>query len=290
MKRSLLKQYICIVAFLLLVIQGCNFPGMAGESLSSDEIVQTSVALTLAAGQENGGNGEEPEDEEVAPVPTNTDALFPTITLTPTLTLSPTITLTPTLEVAMVSVSVDTNCRTGPGKIYDYIGALLVGESAEVVGQSMDGLYWIIENPDLSGECWLWGEYATVVGPTDELARYTPPPSPTPFFIWDGDWSTYNGPAGGVLVTLNMTVTVDGMTFTAVQDIGGGETVNFTGTISDDYLTVSGTWVGAGGTGTFALFALGENQFQGNLSDGADVFAMCGSRGGAGQPVPCILP
>ena len=55
-----------------------------------------------------------------------------TLTPSPTITASPTITLTSTLEAPMVSVSVNTNCRTGPDKIYDNIGALLVGEQAEV--------------------------------------------------------------------------------------------------------------------------------------------------------------
>jgi uncharacterized protein YraI len=36
----------------------------------------------------------------------------------------------------MLSVSVNSNCRSGPGLLYPYLGALLVGEVAEIVGQS----------------------------------------------------------------------------------------------------------------------------------------------------------
>jgi len=280
MKRSILSKFIWIVILSLLTAQGCNFPGLADGGLSADEQAQTSVALTLAAGQEN---GEEPEGDGEAPAPTNTETLMPTITLTPTITLKP------TLETPMVSVSVDTNCRTGPGKIYDYIGALLTGETAEVVGQSMDGLYWIIKNPDLPGECWLWREYATVVGPTEGLAMYTPPPTPTPTFFWEGNWTTYSGPEGGPFNTFPLTVTVDEKNFNAVLDRGGGDLVNYTGTIADDYLTISGTWTNNGDSGSFEMFALGDNQFQGNYFDGPDEFAFCGGRGGAGQPVPCIV-
>jgi hypothetical protein len=88
-------------------------------------------------------------------------------------------TLTPV--VPLISVSVPTNCRSGPGKVYDLLGYLLVGETAEVYGRSAAGDYWYIRNPDSpSTFCWLWGQYATVTGNTGSLPIYTPPPSPTP--------------------------------------------------------------------------------------------------------------
>ncbi|HSB00082.1 MAG TPA: hypothetical protein VLE49_05490, partial [Anaerolineales bacterium] len=103
-----------------------------------------------------------------------------TFTLTPTLTPTATITLTPTSSVPMVSVSENTNCRTGPGVVYDLVGALLIGEQAVVVGKYTAGNYWIINNPNGSGTCWLWGQYATVIGDTLGLPEYAPPPTPTP--------------------------------------------------------------------------------------------------------------
>jgi hypothetical protein len=61
------------------------------------------------------------------------------------------------------------------------VGALLIGEIAEVVGRNPTGNYWYIRNPDQSnGFCWLWGEYATLTGNTSVLPVYTPPPTPTP--------------------------------------------------------------------------------------------------------------
>ena len=79
----------------------------------------------------------------------------------------------------MVSVSVDTNCRIGPGKIYELIGALLVGEEAEIIARDPSGLYWYIKSPDRGGFCWLWGNYATTKGNTASLPVFTPPPTPT---------------------------------------------------------------------------------------------------------------
>ncbi|MBI5841030.1 MAG: hypothetical protein HZB19_13110 [Chloroflexi bacterium] len=95
-------------------------------------------------------------------------------------TETPTITPTAISAVPMLTVSVNTNCRTGPGIIYDLVGALLVGEKAVVVGKFSSGNYWIINNPDSSGTCWLWGEYAAVTGNTAGLPEYTAPPTPTP--------------------------------------------------------------------------------------------------------------
>jgi hypothetical protein len=88
--------------------------------------------------------------------------------------------------VPLISVSVDTNCRVGPGKIYDRLGALLVGETAEVAGIDPTGRYWYIRNPDQPGGfCWLWGEYATLAGNTGSLPIFTPPPTPTPLPSFD---------------------------------------------------------------------------------------------------------
>ena len=84
-------------------------------------------------------------------------------------------------EIPMVSVSINTNCRTGPSRSYDLRGALLVGETEEIVALSTVPNYLYITNPDRQGEfCYLWGEYSTVVGDTQALPKFTPLPSPTP--------------------------------------------------------------------------------------------------------------
>jgi len=102
----------------------------------------------------------------------------PEFTFTPSLTSTPTFTLTP--SVPMVSVNVETNCRTGPGTAYDILGVLPAGQSAEVVGRNSSGDTWIIKLPSNPAIiCWLWGQYATTVGNTSGLTVYTPPPTPT---------------------------------------------------------------------------------------------------------------
>lgn len=104
-------------------------------------------------------------------------------TFTPTATLSPTPIFTVTPVVPMISVSIPTNCRVGPGKSYKQVGALLVDESAQVYARNPDGSYWYIRNPDSPPEyCWVTGEYATISGLAIGLPVFTPPPTPTPTF------------------------------------------------------------------------------------------------------------
>ncbi len=102
----------------------------------------------------------------------------PVASLTPSATF--TLTAEPLPSKPMISVSVDTNCRTGQGGDFDYLGALLVGETTEVLARDTSERYWYIPNPDGPGFCWVWGEYATIIGDTSPLPVYTPEPTPTP--------------------------------------------------------------------------------------------------------------
>jgi hypothetical protein len=101
----------------------------------------------------------------------------PGSTPVPAYTLTPAFTATP--SAPEVSVTVSTNCRTGPGSAYDVVWGLNPGQTAQLVGQYTPDNYWIINNPS-GGTCWLWGQYAVVSGNTATLPEYTPPPTPTP--------------------------------------------------------------------------------------------------------------
>jgi len=115
------------------------------------------------------------------PSPTSIPSLTPTVTLTPYSTPTPVPVFTPTAIVPLITVSVPTNCRAGPGLPYDMVGALLVGEKAQVLAVDPTRMFWYIPNPDSPGDyCWVWGQYATITGGTCLLPVYTPPPTPTP--------------------------------------------------------------------------------------------------------------
>jgi len=137
-------------------------------------------ACNLQVAGPSSGNVVPPAEVQTMSVQTGiANALAGTLTaMVPTFTPSPSN--TPTLSGLLVSVSLATNCRTGPGQAYDMIGALDVGKSAEVVGKDAYNQYWIIENPHNPGTCWLWGQYATVTGDTSQLPVIAAPPTPTP--------------------------------------------------------------------------------------------------------------
>ena len=78
-----------------------------------------------------------------------------------------------------VTVSIATNCRTGPGQAYSSIYGLPVDVAAEVVGKNTSTNYWIINIPGSNNTCWLWGQYATVTGDTSGLQNVAIPPTPT---------------------------------------------------------------------------------------------------------------
>ena len=121
--------------------------------------------------------------EALASLPPMTSTPTPSRTATPTSTptLTPTATLTLTPLPPLASVSLATNCRTGPGSAYPFVISLQPGQVAEVTARSTVEGYWYIANPDQVGEyCWLLGEYATVEGNVSALPVITPEPAPAP--------------------------------------------------------------------------------------------------------------
>ncbi len=173
------KSLRAIAAILLVSLSACNLPvGPAlGNGLGQDptSAVQTQVAAIVASTAAAQTNVAILAQSTLAALATNT----PEFTFTPSLT--PTATFTNTPAAPMVSVSVQTNCRSGPGTAYDALGFLNVGEIAQVVGRNFYSDYWIIKlgsNPVIT--CWLWGQYATVSGDTSTLPVIAPPPTPTP--------------------------------------------------------------------------------------------------------------
>jgi hypothetical protein len=170
------------VVILSLAILACALPA---APLEDPAAISTAAAETVIAGfvQEALSQTLPPTLEPTLTFTPEPPTFTPTETLMPSPTLTVTLAFTPTPVVPQISVSVATNCRVGPGRVYRRVGAILVGETAEVYGRDPTGRYWYIRNPDASsGFCWAWGEYATVSGNTALLPVYTPPPTPLPTF------------------------------------------------------------------------------------------------------------
>ena len=166
------KSSVLLLSVLLIVtLAACNLP--SGAPPATEDTAINDLALTItaqAALLQPGSSDAQPTEEQQPPAEQ--------FTATPELPAGPQDTATP--SVPQVSVSTNTNCRTGPGTQYDLIDALTVGQTAEVVGKNSVTSYWIIKRPSGSGNCWLWGEYATVVGNTANLPEYPIPATPTP--------------------------------------------------------------------------------------------------------------
>jgi hypothetical protein len=173
------KPIFLTVIILLIVSLACVLPSVV--STPDSNMIGTAIAQTMAAvaGQTQFAPSMVPIIQ-VSDTPIFTFTPEPP-TVTPTITLTSTPVFTSTPLIPLISVSTPTNCRVGPGKVYDRVGALLVGEVAEVIGRDLTGNYWYIRNPDGGTEfCWLWGEYATLSGNFAVLPMFTPPPTPTP--------------------------------------------------------------------------------------------------------------
>lgn len=156
------KRNLFLSIFLVIALSACNLPSGSSDS---------------------GGNGEQPVDDLALTVTAqylllNQPSTEPQITATPQFTATPGATSTP--SVPTVTVSVNTNCRTGPSVQYDNIDSLLIGQTAELVGKNSQTGYWIIKRLNGSGTCWLFPQYATVSGNTANLPEYPVPPTPTP--------------------------------------------------------------------------------------------------------------
>ena len=167
--KLLAKFYIGVMA-LATMLAACG-PTVGGQPAQTDSGIQTAAAETAMY------IIVQTQLAQVTVAQPDTSTPTPSVTDTPTLTPEPTFTSTPTIPE--VSVSVDTNCRNGPGKVYDYVSGLIVGEKAEIQGRNAVGDYWYVRLP-AGTLCWLWGEYATITGDVSKLPIFTPPPTPTP--------------------------------------------------------------------------------------------------------------
>ena len=187
------------ILMLGLAILGCSLTRLSSDTQSAiDEQVQiaqeveAALQATQAAAQVDVAA---PPNEPIQTPPADEPTTVPGLTPTPT-----------TSSVPYISVSVSTNCRTGPGKVYDYVGALIVGEEAEIVAREATGYFWYIRNPDGFTEfCWVGNQYASIRGDTSALPVLTPPATPTPvsgsisgYVYIDGDNNNQRGdPADG---------------------------------------------------------------------------------------------
>jgi hypothetical protein len=141
-----------------LLLSSCTLTNTADPQVGAAALTQ--VAATIAAGLT--GTAEALPEEATAVVVPAGGSDAPVVTETSVPTSTP--------EAPLITVTIDTNCREGPGFKYLYKGALHVGEFAPVVGKPAEGDYVVIIPPTRPNErCWVWLEYATVIGSMDDV-------------------------------------------------------------------------------------------------------------------------
>jgi hypothetical protein len=154
--------------FVLAVSLACNLPlsGLWGGDQGQRVSPTTQAPEGKAAGEEDENSSSASEGQAETPTPSFTPSVTPTITPTPT---------------PYVEISGNTNCRYGPGEVYDRFFTYMAGDEAAVLGKDLDEKYWFVHNDLQSPDCWLWGNYTTPVGDFTLVPVFTPPPTPTPF-------------------------------------------------------------------------------------------------------------
>ena len=194
MNRQAKGIFLTLMIGIALIIASCGTQSPGMDEAAFLAAVDTAVAATDTA---QSAEGLLTQDAMAAfthtatspPLATNTaipDTPTPQqiFTKTPTLEEVPvmddaTVPLEFTLTGPAVQVSVDTNCRSGPGKSYAYLGALLVGDESSIYGLDPSGSWYFINNPDQEDAfCWIWNFYAQTSGNTAPLPVYTPGPTP----------------------------------------------------------------------------------------------------------------
>lgn len=285
MKTS--RAFFTVLFLGTLALQACSPDNAAAVATSVAATLQISQLETAAAGGGQASGGAQDSDQSAGSAAVDE---VPTATAT--------ITPTATQGVPMVSVSQNTNCRSGPRIDYTYVTVINAGEEVEVLKTFPNANYVVVRNPNGSGDCWLWLQYANQTDFSSfGLAAATQPPTPTPSltptntatptpsYNWNGTWSIW---VGGVPYTMTMTQTGGSVSATFPS---GADTVTLTGNLSSGWQTASGNWVSSGGpSGTFEFKMLNANlnQFIGNYNAGA--LPWCGARGGAAMPAPCMGP
>jgi len=190
MKKQFFRPF-TVLSLLALVALACEINFSTPQQVSAPtqipaEMIYTAAAETLVAQLTQNAPPEIPPTATLPPEqqpPQEGEPLMPTFTFTPLFSETPTVTetlpFTPTPTQPTISAKQNTNCRKGPGPIYDRVGALNIGQTALVYGRNSTSTWWYIENPNRPGSyCWVWGGSTSVSGATAELPVYTPPPPP----------------------------------------------------------------------------------------------------------------
>jgi uncharacterized protein YgiM (DUF1202 family) len=152
------------------LLAACNINVDAPVPQSDQNAVETMVEQTLQAAV----------TPFISPAgPATTTTVNPSRTpgsTTPTVTAtgSPTVTTTPSGDKVILSITGNSNCRTGPGASYSNVTSFTPGVKLEVIGKNTENNYWLVKIPGSQETCWVWGVYTTATGDLESVPETTP--------------------------------------------------------------------------------------------------------------------
>ncbi len=157
------KRVIATALLLWILIVTCNLPAETATpvppNLSSDDIANTAAARALTA-----------QASLVVPVTGATSTMVPTATPVPTGTQC----------TAMVTANTNANVRSGPDILYDAIGSLPAGGTAQVAGRNDANTWWYIKFAGgYGGYAWIAGSVVTPACIPPVVQVVAAPPLPT---------------------------------------------------------------------------------------------------------------
>jgi len=161
--RSKHFRLLCAVTIVLLASMACNLSAPGNAPTATAQVTAQNVPTATEQ-----------------PLPTASPAGKMTATPQPTTTLTLEPSLTPTVGLPVAQVIKASNCRAGPGGMYDLVLALKVGDTVEVVARDLGGGYVFVKNQNIAAEgCWVLQTNLTISGDLTPLPAFTPLPSPT---------------------------------------------------------------------------------------------------------------
>ncbi|HID50837.1 MAG TPA: hypothetical protein EYP41_02220, partial [Anaerolineae bacterium] len=162
-------------------------PSVFGLEENRTVPTRTSTPQPTATKSSGGGGNPPPTDTPVAEATATATATKIVGTLAPTPIGGFLPTAAPGSDQPTIQALNQTNARSGPGLEFETIYQLVFLEVRPIVGQSVDGEWWVIVLPDdVFG--WVFKEIVTAQGNTDnvpvmtveDLLKLTPPPTLTP--------------------------------------------------------------------------------------------------------------
>ncbi len=225
-----------IVLLMLVLLSACGGPsGGAQETIA----IQTRAAEIVAATMQSSNAVNQAVSGTLTAL---APGLASQVSLTPE--ASPTSQATPAPAAPVVTVSVQTNCRSGPGTGFEVLGVVEIDETAEVVGRSLYNDNWIIKlpaNPAIT--CWLWAQYATLRGDPENVPVITPPATPTVQPVAPAASHSHQANLVPGLFLLDPGSPACGQTFTVGIDVtnAGDQATTSSGTVALQDLLVDGS-------------------------------------------------